>query len=133
VTDQQILERDSWECQIPGCQLGPIPLLAAWPDPLSPSVDHIMPLSLGGDDVQGNKRAAHLACNVQRGNRMHPDDAIAGPEPIMRIPRLTLGEFWKLQQQGRLRFVSGLPAAGLLPGFMGIRPDTRGFAGSPSG
>ena len=40
------------------------------PDPLSPSIDHIIPLSCGGDDLKGNVRLAHLGCNLRRGNRM---------------------------------------------------------------
>jgi len=71
VTDQQILKRDEWACQIPGCELGPIQVDMVHPHPLSPSIDHIVPLSRGGDDTQANKCAAHLACNVRRGNAVH--------------------------------------------------------------
>ncbi len=70
ISDDEILERDGWRCQIPGCKRRPIRKDAAYPHPRSPSVDHIIPLSLGGDDTAVNKRAAHLVCNVARGNRV---------------------------------------------------------------
>lgn len=76
VTDREVLEADWWECQMPRC-LRPegreIPQVS-WPDPWSPSVDHVLPLSLGGTDTASNKRAAHLRCNVSRGNRVQADE-----------------------------------------------------------
>ena len=41
----------------------------AWPDPLSLSLDHIVPRSLGGTHSAHNLQAAHLECNAKRGNR----------------------------------------------------------------
>lgn len=49
-----------------------------YPDPMSASVDHVMPLSQGGHDDAANKRAAHLVCNVRRG-------AGGGPEQLALI------------------------------------------------
>lgn len=37
-------------------------------------MDHIIPISLCDDDTAGNKRAAHLTCNVVRGNKMASED-----------------------------------------------------------
>lgn len=68
VTDQQIFERDGWRCLIPGCGR-PIQHDLRHPDPISASIDHIVPLSRGGDDTEANKRAAHLVCNTRRGAR----------------------------------------------------------------
>lgn len=73
VTDQQIFGRDGWVCRIPGCARRIQPGLRH-PDPMSASIDHIVPLSRGGDDVAANKRAAHLVCNTRRGAQMHEDD-----------------------------------------------------------
>lgn len=70
ITDEEILERDGWRCQIPGCKRRPIRKDLKYPHPRSKSIDHIIPLSLGGDDTAVNKRAAHFACNLRRGNRM---------------------------------------------------------------
>lgn len=40
-----------------------------YPDPLSKSIDHIVPLSLGGQHVLSNLQWTHLRCNVAKGNR----------------------------------------------------------------
>ena len=68
ITDEEILERDGWRCQIPGCKRRPIRRDVSYPHLRSKSIDHIIPLSLGGDDMAVNKRAAHLGCNMARGN-----------------------------------------------------------------
>jgi endogenous inhibitor of DNA gyrase (YacG/DUF329 family) len=74
VTDEQIFERDGWQCLIPGCDRGLLRRDLMWPDPLSPSIDHIVPLSRGGTDAAPNKRAAHATCNIRRYNRMTPEE-----------------------------------------------------------
>ena len=38
-------------------------------DPLSPSLDHVVPRSRGGDDAMGNLRTAHMICNAYRRDR----------------------------------------------------------------
>ena len=41
------------------------------PHPLSPSVDHIHPVALGGDPYDpGNVRAMHFGCNASLGARL---------------------------------------------------------------
>ncbi len=41
-----------------------------FPDPLSPSIDHIIPVSRGGDpSALENMQLAHLGCNAAKGNR----------------------------------------------------------------
>jgi hypothetical protein len=69
ITDEEILERDGWRCQISGCKRRPIRKDLKYPHSRSKSIDHIVPLSLGGDDTAANKRAAHLGCNLARGNK----------------------------------------------------------------
>lgn len=61
-----IFERDKWRCHLCGKA---IPCRSVYPDPLSPSIDHIVPLSMGGDHSYANIAAAHLSCNVAKGNR----------------------------------------------------------------
>lgn len=39
------------------------------PDALSPSVDHLIPWSLGGTNTRANTRLAHLGCNKARYNK----------------------------------------------------------------
>jgi hypothetical protein len=69
VTDEQILERDRWTCRMDTCIYGSrrINPKRKYPDQRSASIDHIVPLALGGDDTAFNKRAAHLGCNMARG------------------------------------------------------------------
>jgi hypothetical protein len=57
-------ESDCWVC---GKQ---IDFEARAPDPWSPTVDHVVPVSRGGGDERSNLRAAHWTCNVRRGNQM---------------------------------------------------------------
>lgn len=59
-----VYERDQWVCGL--CAL-PVDQSAAWPAPLSPSLDHILPLSKGGHHVLSNVQLAHLSCNVRKG------------------------------------------------------------------
>lgn len=51
------------------CSL-PIDRDLAYPDPLSASLDHIVPLSRGGSDSAENVQAAHLVCNQRKGARV---------------------------------------------------------------
>lgn len=77
IADEEILERDGWRCQIPGCRRRPIRRDVSYPHSRSKSIDHIIPLSLGGDDTAVNKRAAHLGCNLARGNQMTGTEQVA--------------------------------------------------------
>lgn len=63
--------RDGWICQL--CLL-PIDPEAAWPDPMSASVDHIVPLALGGAHSMANVQSAHLGCNSRKGDRQAPGE-----------------------------------------------------------
>ena len=40
-----------------------------YPDPMSASIDHILPVSKGGTHALYNLQLAHLICNTKRGNR----------------------------------------------------------------
>jgi 5-methylcytosine-specific restriction endonuclease McrA len=39
----------------------------AVPHPEAPTIDHLIPVSEGGDDVKANVRLAHFLCNSTRG------------------------------------------------------------------
>jgi len=62
-----IFERDGWMCGI--CS-SPVDRSLEWPDPLSKSIDHIVPLAKGGPHTPENTQCAHLACNVRKGDRI---------------------------------------------------------------
>lgn len=66
VSPAYIFNRDNWTCHL--CLL-PIPESSKWPDPQSASIDHVVPLSKGGDHSNANCRASHLACNLSKGPR----------------------------------------------------------------
>ena len=63
---------DGWICGI--CSTAIEPSLQ-WPDPLSASLDHVIPLAAGGHHVLTNAQAAHLRCNMSKGARL-PDMTI---------------------------------------------------------
>lgn len=60
-------DRDGWRC---GLCCKAIDRTLAYPDPNSASLDHVVPLSLGGKHVGANAQIAHLHCNVAKGNRV---------------------------------------------------------------
>lgn len=62
----EIFERDRWKCGI--CRKK-VRTDLAYPHPKSASLDHVVPLSEGGEHTRANSRCAHLDCNVQRSNR----------------------------------------------------------------
>ena len=63
---RHIYERDGWRCGICGRALD---RGARVPNPMAPTIDHIVPLSLGGSHTPANVRAAHFMCNSRRSNR----------------------------------------------------------------
>lgn len=60
----EIFERDGWICGI--CN-EPVDPGLAHPDPMSASLDHIVPVSRGGKHSRANTQCAHLTCNVRKG------------------------------------------------------------------
>lgn len=62
-----IAERDEFTCHL--CGVG-VDMGLYWPDRYSPSVDHVVPLSRGGDDTLANVKLSHLTCNLSKGNRL---------------------------------------------------------------
>lgn len=62
---EDVFERDGWTC---GICLGPVDRELVWPDPMSKSLDHILPLSRGGSHTADNAQCAHLVCNVRKGD-----------------------------------------------------------------
>jgi len=62
-----VFERDGFRCLI--CT-EPLRMDVKAPHPLTPSIDHIVPLSRGGAHSYANIQSAHLACNVAKGARI---------------------------------------------------------------
>lgn len=69
-----VYERDEWVC---GLCSEPVEHTLSWPDPMSPSLDHVLPLSKGGHHVMENVQLAHLSCNVRKGARTEEPTTIS--------------------------------------------------------
>ena len=67
VRPADIFRRDGWRCGICGQRT---PQDKRVPHPLAATIDHIVPLSLGGHHEPGNVRCAHFRCNSVRGAAM---------------------------------------------------------------
>lgn len=59
----RLFERDGWRCQLCQRRIDP---RRKHPDPLSATIDHIVPISLGGSHTWQNVQAAHFACNSSK-------------------------------------------------------------------
>lgn len=66
VQSMTVFDRDAWICGI--CNES-IPRVTIWPHPQSPSLDHAVPISMGGAHSYSNTQASHLACNMSKGAR----------------------------------------------------------------
>lgn len=62
-----LLIEQAYACYLCGLPINPEP---KYPDAPSASVDHVIPLSRGGSGLRENLRAAHLGCNVAKGDRL---------------------------------------------------------------
>jgi hypothetical protein len=62
----EIYERDNWICGI--CKK-PVDKNIKHPHPFSKSLDHIIPLYLGGSHSRDNVQLAHLRCNIKKGTK----------------------------------------------------------------
>jgi 5-methylcytosine-specific restriction endonuclease McrA len=67
VVPAEVHARDGWTCRLCGLPIDPE---VAWPDPMSASVDHIVPLSRGGLHSMINVQSAHLGCNSSKRDRV---------------------------------------------------------------
>lgn len=63
----EVFARDDGNCWI--CAL-PVDFALAYPNPLSRSLDHVIPLSKGGPHTMANVALAHLRCNISKKDRL---------------------------------------------------------------
>lgn len=59
----EIYDRDGWRCGL--CNKR-VDRRLKWPNPLSVSLDHIVPISVGGPHSRANVQCAHLGCNSRK-------------------------------------------------------------------
>lgn len=67
VNPLEVFERDGWICQLCGYSVSKLmdPKLGDMA-----SLDHIIPISKGGQHSYANTQLAHLSCNISKGNRV---------------------------------------------------------------
>ena len=63
-----IADRDGWKCSLCGDKIS---RSQRHPQPKALTMDHVIPLSKGGDDTRSNVKACHSLCNTVKGNRTH--------------------------------------------------------------
>jgi 5-methylcytosine-specific restriction endonuclease McrA len=81
IDPMRIFERDGWLCQI--C-LAPVDKDVVFPDQLAATLDHITPLSRGGDHIESNLQTAHWACNSAKRNTIPSEPCPAGDHQHQR-------------------------------------------------
>ena len=63
----------------------PVDFKVKWPDPMSPCIDHIIPVAKGGhpSDID-NLQLAHMCCNRQKSDKLTPQTRpeLAAPEAV---------------------------------------------------
>lgn len=72
---RDIFERDDWRCGLCGKK---VRQTLRHPHPQSASLDHIVPLSEGGEHSRRNTQTAHLLCNLRKGKRGSQQLALIG-------------------------------------------------------
>ncbi|MGW1828810.1 HNH endonuclease [Streptomyces tubercidicus] len=72
ISRAQVFARDGWKCHL--CGKG-IDREAVAPEPLAPTLDHVLPLARGGGHTMINLRPAHFVCNSRKSDRLDLDAA----------------------------------------------------------
>lgn len=80
VVRAEVGDRDGWVCFCGEA----VDRELLWPDGRSASVDHVVPLSLGGAHCLSNVRISHLDCNVRRGAAR--GERLADLRGVARLP-----------------------------------------------
>ena len=66
VVRHKVYEADGWRCHICGKK---VKRKAQVPDPMAPTIDHVIPLAEGGTHEPANCRTAHFICNSMKNSR----------------------------------------------------------------
>lgn len=66
----KVFARDDYRCQLCG---EPTDKTAKWPDPKTPTLDHIVPISMGGPHLYSNVQCACWNCNQRKGRHLDDD------------------------------------------------------------
>lgn len=68
VVTYEVFRRDNWKCQL--CGVRTLESKRGTTHPRAPQLDHIVPLSKGGEHSYRNTQCACLRCNLSKNNRM---------------------------------------------------------------
>lgn len=66
IVNMEVFERDQWICHLCG---NPVGREYRLPDDRAATIDHIVPLALGGKHIWENIALAHAWCNFDKGCR----------------------------------------------------------------
>jgi predicted nucleic acid-binding Zn ribbon protein len=72
-----IYKRDNWTCLLCG---EPVDRDRSHPDPMCASLDHVVPVSMGGTNAAENLQTSHLVCNLRAGNKKQTAELRPAPE-----------------------------------------------------
>ncbi len=106
VIAREVFERDGWTCHLCGQSIpeplrGTARILGGTHDPLSPVIDHAIPLSKGGPHTMDNCRAAHWTCNSRKFN------IVPGTEPAPEAEPPPVPAKHRTAPEGRLCELDG--------------------------
>ena len=62
-----VLERDRWTCKLCGARTPRT--IRGTTDPMAPELDHVVPLSVGGEHSMENTQCACRRCNIAKGSK----------------------------------------------------------------
>lgn len=74
-TTAEIAVRDRFTCRLCGKRVA---MKQVVPHPKAPTIDHVVPVSEGGDDTRANVQLAHFLCNSVKGPRGSQQLALIG-------------------------------------------------------
>lgn len=74
INKRRVFERDRWRCQLCGCK---VKRTTEW-DPRQATIDHIIPLSLGGEHKYTNVQTACMECNSKKGATIQGQQRLFG-------------------------------------------------------
>lgn len=75
VDPSMVYDRDGWICKICG---KPVDRLLSFPDPMSASLDHVVPLVRGGMHEASNVQLAHFICNSRKSGNLDSEIVVTG-------------------------------------------------------
>lgn len=100
----EIGDRDNWLCGICQDAAHPVDPVCKRPDPLSPSIDHIMPIALGGTHARTNVQISHWFCNQEKnaGSRAARSPEFMRAKLALRLDGTPIPEvLWRARSSGR--------------------------------